>query len=260
MKKKENRKEQLEKTWEKIWGVRDLEKTVNDLKKNRGKGLSDLYLRIHFPFVEKEIKKISSKARALEAGCGFGQWAFLIGEECQVVGIDIARKAIKTAQDYATKKKIKNCHFYCADLKAIPFKNDYFDYIFSFGVIEHFQDPSEVLSGFYRVLKPKGRVFISVPNIYSFHTITRPVTQALGLWKFGYERSYSIGSLKKLLNSFGFKILESGVMPGEELFGSWPNYIPIIGTVLYNVLRKVSLLIEKNQSRFSFWIYIIGQK
>lgn len=261
MDRKQTSSEQLEKTWEKIWGTRDLEKTVNDLKKNQGRGLSDLYLRVHFPFVEKEIEKISPEARVLEAGCGFGQWAFLIGEKgCEVVGIDIARKAIKTAQDYAAKKGVRNCRFCCADLRAIPFRGGYFDYIFSFGVIEHFDDPSKILSEFYRVLKPGGRVFISVPNLYSLHSLTRPMTQILGLWSFGYERSYSLNSLENLLHSFGFKVLESGTMPGEEFFGSLPRYVPIIGTILYNAMRKISLFIEKNQNKLSFWIYAICQK
>ena len=251
---------QLEKIWEKIWGARDLEKAVSDLKKNQGKG-SDLYLQVHFPFVEKEIKKISSKARVLEAGCGFGQWVFFIGEKgCEVVGIDIAKKAIEVAQNYAVRKKIKNCRFYHADIRAIPFKDGYFDRIFSFGVIEHYKDPSDLLSEFYRVLETKGRLFISVPNVCSLHTITRPITQALGLWRFGYERSYSLESLKKLLTSSGFKICEDGVMPGEEFFGNWPNYIPLIGQSLYNFLRKISLFLESNQDIFSFWIYIVAEK
>jgi len=261
MDRKQTSSKQLEKTWEKIWGARDLEKTVSDLKKNQGKGSRDLYLRIHFPFVEKEIKKISPKARVLEAGCGFGQWAFLIADRgYSVVGIDIARKAIETAQDYAAKKGVKNCHFCCANLRDIPFKDGYFDYIFSFGLIEHFEDPNKILSEFHRVLKPGGRIFISVPNCYCFHGITRALSRILGKWNLGYERSYSQRELRELIKSFRFKILEDGIMPGEEFFGSWPKFIPFIGEALYNLLRKVSLFLERNQNIFSFWLYIIAKK
>jgi ubiquinone/menaquinone biosynthesis C-methylase UbiE len=211
--------------------------------------------------VEREVKNMPVGTRVLEAGCGLGQWAFLIAEQGhKVIGIDIAKRAIGVAEDYAAKKGIKNCRFYCADLRAIPLKDKYFDYIFSFGVIEHFKNSGEILSEFFRVLKPGGRVFISVPNIYSFHTVTRPLSQILGIWKFGYERSYSPNSLKRLIRSFGFEICENGIIPGEELFGSWPNYLPLIGKFLYNFLRKVSLFIEKKQDKIGFWSYVIARK
>ena len=92
---------QLEKIWDGIWSVRDLGKTIEDIEKNEGRGLTDIYNRTHLPFVEKEIKKTAPKARILEAGCGFGQWVFFIGGMGrEAVGIDIAEKADKRLAVY----------------------------------------------------------------------------------------------------------------------------------------------------------------
>ena len=39
-----------------------------------------------------------------------------------------------------------------------------FDYVISFGVVEHFEDPSEVMRIFARMLRPGGTVITEIPN------------------------------------------------------------------------------------------------
>ncbi len=255
-------KKELRKTWDRFNTSQNLELLLNSLRSCLGKDIDDfLYISTHAPFVSKEIKSLAPKSKVLEAGCGLGHWVFWISEQgYKTIGIDISKKAIILAKKYAKKNKIDTCSFLNADVRSIPFRDNYFDYIFSFGVVEHFKNPTTLISEFHRVLKPGGKVFISVPNFYSLHTLKRPIIKMLGLWRVGYERSFTQSGLKNLVKFSNFKVCKCGLMPGEEFFGCWPSYIPIIGKHLTKKLRKLSLFLEKNQKMIGFWLYIVAKK
>ncbi len=218
-------------------------------------------MHTHAPFILNEIIGLEEKSKILEAGCGIGYWVFWLSEQGhEAVGIDISDKAISIAKNYAKKNNIKACSFLNADVRTIPFKKNYFDYIFSFGVIEHFKDPSSILSEFYRVLKPGGKIFISVPNLYSLHSLKRPIVRLLGRWGVGYEKSYSPMTISKTIEASGFTMSKCDIMPGEEFFGCWPRYIPFIGEYLYKRFRKLSLYLESKQKLIGFWLYAVAKK
>lgn len=250
----------------KVWNVNNdyflLDSLVKNLRENDGKNISDfLHLPIHFPFIKRELKGLTKDSKILEAGCGFGHWVFWLAEQgYRTVGVDLAEKTIATAKNYSRRNKITSCNFIEADIRQLPIKDNYFDLIFSFGVIEHFQHPESILNEFKRVLKPGGRIFLSMPNQYSFHTLTRPISKMVGRWNLGYERSYSQKSLKGLLKNSGFEVLRCGIMPGGELFGCGVASIPYIGRALFRLLSKFSFYIENHQSLFGFWLYGTAEK
>lgn len=250
----------------KVWNVNNdyfvLDSLVKNLRENDGKKISDfLYLPIHFPFIKRELKGLAKGSKILEAGCGFGPWVFWLAEQgYRAVGVDLAEKTIATAKNYSRRNRITGCDFIEADIRQLPIENNYFDLIFSFGVIEHFHYPESILTEFKRVLKPGGRIFLSMPNQYSFHTLTRPILKILGRWNIGYESSYSQKSLKKLLNNSGFEVLRSGIMPGGELFGRGIASLPLVGGKLFRLLSKISFYLENHQSLFGFWLYGTAKK
>ena len=57
-----------------------------------------------------------------------------------------------------------------ADLcKTLPFDNNYTDTIVSFQVMEHLPEPVQFLAECYRILKPGGRLLITVPFMWHVH-------------------------------------------------------------------------------------------
>lgn len=244
-----------------IWNVNSdyklLDSLVNDLIKNKGKKIKYfLHLPIHLPFIKSEIEKLPKSAKILEAGCGFGHWVFWMAKHnFQVTGVDIAEKTIETAKLYAKNKKISNCKFVVADIRKLPLEDNSFDMIFSFGVIEHFKNPKPLMLELKRVLKPGGKIFLSVPNIYSMHSLTRPMAKLLGRWNLGYESSYNQDQLKNLFTDNGFKVTQCGIMPGGEFFGSGVRSIPIVGKTLFRILTKISFVLENKQGWLGFWLY-----
>ena len=61
------------------------------------------------------------------------------------------------------------------------------------GTIEHFDETERAVDEMARVLKPGGRAIIGVPNRHD--PFLRPlfvtVLQAIGMYGYGYEKSYS---------------------------------------------------------------------
>ncbi|MDD2482688.1 MAG: class I SAM-dependent methyltransferase [Candidatus Shapirobacteria bacterium] len=259
---KETTVSELKKIWNKYNDYSELDGLLKNLRENDGKEIKDwLHLPIHLPFIKKELKGLSKNAKVLEAGCGFGHWVFWMAEQgYQAVGVDLAPKAIITAKNYAKKNNLKNCEFIEGDIRKLPIKDNYFDIIFSFGVIEHFHNPEIILDELKRVLKPGGKIFFSVPNQYSFHTLTRIILKGIGKWHLGYERSYSSKSLNILFRKCGFEVLRGGIMPGGELFGRGMNNIPLIGDFLFKLFSKISFYIENHQKIFGFWLYGVAKK
>lgn len=111
--------------------------------------------------------------------------------------------------------------FRCAvsDVRQLPFADASFDAIYSMGTIEHFCGTECALEEICRVLKPGGRAIIGVPNRHDpfLRPLLSAVLQALGLYAYGYEKSYSRRTFRKMLQGAGLTVLaETAIlfMPG----------------------------------------------
>ncbi len=114
------------------------------------------------PFIHSvaQFTRHSGK-KVLEVGVGAGtdhlQWA-RAGAICS--GVDLTDAAIET-----TKARL-SIYGYESDLSRIdaeilPFSDDSFDTVYSWGVIHHSKHPERIISEIHRVLKPDG-VFIGM--------------------------------------------------------------------------------------------------
>lgn len=124
----------------------------------------------------------------LEAGCGAGgMMKVFAASGGEVFGVDISLEMLKHA-----KKRGKVA---LGDVRFLPFKDASFDYVSSLGVIEHFKESKEALCECVRVLKKRGRLFINVPNRYSFYFPLRWLTQKMGLYSLEYSKHFVLKEL-----------------------------------------------------------------
>ena len=148
--------------WETHWVSENVEKQVK-------LGLCD-----------KVIKKISNKylpkkGKIVDAGCGVGQNVYALEKYgFESYGIDFAKETIQK-----TKMHFPNLKVYVQDVRHMEFPDGYFDGYWSLGVIEHFwRGYDEVIKEAYRVLKPGGFVFLTVPAM----SLLRRLKAILGLY------------------------------------------------------------------------------
>ncbi|MAS36103.1 MAG: methyltransferase type 12 [Anaerolineaceae bacterium] len=95
---------------------------------------------------------------ALEAGCGSVSH-LRFPDQAHLTGIDISQEQL--TRNTMLHEKI------CADIHAHAFPEARFDLIMCWNVMEHLNDPIQVLRNFVRWLKPGGLIIIGTPNPYS---------------------------------------------------------------------------------------------
>lgn len=109
---------------------------------------------------EMNLKK--ENLAVLEVGCACGGNLMTIAAmnpEADLYGIEINPQTARVASCYAQVE--------AEDVETIS-RNDWqgkFDYIIAGDVIEHLRDPWKAVKNIGRLLKPEGKLFISVPNV-----------------------------------------------------------------------------------------------
>src|SRR6188474_1400159 len=95
------------------------------------------------------------------------------------------------------------------DVRDLPFGDASFDAIYSMGTIEHFDETERAVEEMARVLKPGGRAIVGVPNRHDpfLRPLLATTLQAVGLYGYGYEKSYSRRALKQMLESAGLNVI-----------------------------------------------------
>ena len=100
--------------------------------------------------------------RVLDAGCGQGEVLAefkRFGVPVDYYGVDLA------VGDPTWEFKVSAV----ADVRRLPFRDGSFDKVICNQVLEHVDEPDAVLGEFARVLRPGGRLFLSVPFVWHLH-------------------------------------------------------------------------------------------
>lgn len=101
------------------------------------------------------------------------------------------------------------------DVRALPFADGSFDAVYSMGTIEHFDETVLAVSEIARVLRPGGRAIVGVPNRHDpfLRPLLASALQALGLYGYGYEKSYTRRALRQMLEDAGLEVTaETGIL------------------------------------------------
>ncbi|MBA2260633.1 MAG: class I SAM-dependent methyltransferase [Acidobacteria bacterium] len=123
-----------------------------------------------------------------------------------------------------------------SDVRELPFGDASFDAIYSMGTIEHFDQTERAVEEMARVLKPGGRAIVGVPNRHD--PFLRPVLaatlQALGLYAYGYEKSYSRRALREMLERAGLTVV------AETAILFIPGWLRMLDLACYSWCRPLS--------------------
>lgn len=233
----------------------------------------------------KDIKKINkllytkAKASILDVGCGRGTLCAILSElNYKVVGIDLKikdsddcsppdkRLSYVLPQGLQTKvwKKLEenftNVHYTFYNGVRFPFKNDSFDMVSFYAVLEHIPEQSIHLDSLAaistclnegkRVLKEDGYLYIArLPRQLSY---TEHLAKLLGFE--GHKYTFKERDIQSLLEKHGFKIVEferTDMVPGFIPFLNIDNYNRIFSIIaeLNNFLLKTPLNLFSHHTR-----------
>jgi ubiquinone/menaquinone biosynthesis C-methylase UbiE len=127
----------------------------------------------HLDITEKTIRRMDLRPgeRALDLGCGSG-WATRLlarivseGPEGygQVVGVDVSDEMIRVAR--TESKDFNNVMYVWGSATQIPWEENFFDKVLSVESFYYYPDQERALAELFRVMAPKGRLFILI-NLY----------------------------------------------------------------------------------------------
>jgi ubiquinone/menaquinone biosynthesis C-methylase UbiE/uncharacterized protein YbaR (Trm112 family) len=201
-----------------------------------------------FPDTLRQIeakKRIGRRTAYLEIGCGeffFGQ---CVASRCgTVIGVDFSFNALRIAKRMLDKRGTRNYLLIQADIRGMPIRSRSIDLIYGGGVIEHFKDTQACVNELYRVLRPGGVSFNTVPylNIGSAYRqvwgnipnlpVVRETAEAVHVsllggrhMRFGYELSFPESELRKIHLAAGFREVEIGRFDVELRMEFVPKFL-----------------------------------
>lgn len=154
-------------------------------------------LKVH-RFYEKTIKTVSGE-RYLEIGPGHGKYfleAYNLGRFKQYVAVDISQTSINMTDEYikwhAKTSEEKRYELVCQDATLMNTKTQY-DFIVAQEVLEHLEDPLQMLKTIYNLLTPAGMTYVLMP-------ITAPSQSHIFLFK-------NIAHVKSMVEEACFEIV-----------------------------------------------------
>lgn len=116
------------------------------------------------PWIDQVLEgHFQRPCKVLDVGCGGGFLThYLAKKGHQVSGIDLSEQSLKIARQFDSSKLI---HYTRGTAYDLPFADNSFDAVSAMDLLEHVEDPQQVINEASRVLKKGGLFF--------FHTFNR---------------------------------------------------------------------------------------
>jgi ubiquinone/menaquinone biosynthesis C-methylase UbiE len=126
---------------------------------------------------------IARNSSVLDVGCGTGLLFSHVAAEAQtVVGVDISGKLLLQAKERT--RDCRNVHLVQADADHLPFKDNYFNVVFAFTVLQNMPKPLETLSEIKRNAKRDASIAVS-----------------------GLKKAFSLEAFRELLQNAGLQLV-----------------------------------------------------
>jgi 2-polyprenyl-3-methyl-5-hydroxy-6-metoxy-1,4-benzoquinol methylase len=205
---------------------------------------------VHYPIKRSKYsshyyatKMVGSNQDVLDIGCGEGFFASELAKSGnRIIGVDNLPSPPRRSMD----------QYFTADLDEglqstiDKLQGKRFDKVLLLDVLEHLRRPERILKQCHEVLKPEGRLVVSLPNVANI-----TVRLMLLLGRFNYQergildkthlRFFTGSTARCLLEENGYSIVEQreSVMPIELLLGASPR------SVFMRILNRTLALVTR---------------
>jgi SAM-dependent methyltransferase/uncharacterized protein YbaR (Trm112 family) len=180
----------------------------------------------------------------LEVGCNWGRWCIAAARAgFRPIGIDPSLKAIRAANRVARQLGIK-AEYAVADGRYLPFRENTFDQIFSYSVLQHIsrENVATSLAEMRRVLNVDGGVLVQMPNMFGVRCLYHQARRGFRL-----ERDFEVRYWKpsELLAAFSASIGPSELsVDGFFSLNVQPNDIHLL-PARYRALVRTSEVLRR---------------
>lgn len=198
-----------------------------------------------YPIPELRLPEGNGKS-LLDIGCNWGRWSIAASRKgYDVIGLDPSLGAAMSAKRVAGQLGL-SIRFIVGDARYLPFREELFDQVFSYSVLQHFskENVEVTLQEINRVLNPNGKYLIQMANYLGVRSLQHQLKRKFREAEDFEVRYWSIPELKKSFNkSIGSSEISVdcyfglGLQKSDKKFMSAPMKIAIS---VSEVLRKIS--------------------
>ena len=148
----------------------------------------------------------------LDLGCGTGRHCFEAARRgARVVGVDLSQKDLGEARDWLAAMAVSgeaagDALTVRGDALRLPFPDHSFDRVIISEVLEHVPADREAMAEIYRVLRPGGRLAVSVPRWWP-EKVCWMLSEEYHSNPGGHVRIYRASELRERLLETGFRLL-----------------------------------------------------
>jgi SAM-dependent methyltransferase len=175
-----------------------------------------LYVRRHFKYYLKdrsgdELFQFTTSftpddlksGLSLEVGCGYGRFLDVVQRRGgRIIGVDLSTHSVELAHDFVGLRP--NVYLVQCDLFKLPFRRDYFDRIFSIGVLHHTPSTREAFEALVPHVAKGGRIAV---------------------WVYHPDDKKSSDRWRKLTTRLNHRLLYGWCIANQVLF-SWIRALP----------------------------------
>lgn len=133
--------------------------------------------------------------KVLEVGVGVGTDLIQYAKNgARVSGIDLTEKAMESTKKYFELRNLPYETLQTADAENLPFENDTFELVYSFGVLHHTPNTDKAIKEIHRILKPEGKAIVMLYARGWKHYFKRVFIHGIlmgRLFRDGYDRLIS---------------------------------------------------------------------
>lgn len=172
--------------------------------------------------------------KVLEVGCGVGtDLVEFVRHGAVVTGIDFSPKSVQLAQRRLDIYKLKG-EVLEADAEQLPFSDNTFGMVWSFGVLHHTPNTVQAVKEIHRVLKPNGEarvmlyhkpsmVCLQMHLMFGFRNIDDLLAhhhESIG------TKAYSVGEVKRMFSMFNSLSVETAISAYDIRYARG-KYLPL---------------------------------
>lgn len=185
--------------------------------------LRKLFHRLSGDVDPRDFVEESKGFRILDYGCGnVGYLADFHSRGIDIAGAELSARVVAECQRNGFDvRQVRS-------FSEIPFGDAEFDVVYLMQVFEHLRDPNLFLQELGRILKPKGLLYLAVPNAESVWRRVFGRNWVSGWFAPFHLFHYTATSLANLARKHGFDLVEHGAIPLSHGLGStcWDGYSP----------------------------------
>jgi ubiquinone/menaquinone biosynthesis C-methylase UbiE len=218
-------------------------------------------------WIAAQLRKLPKKNRLLDAGAGEQQYK-KFADHLNYVSQDFAQYDGHGNKEGLQTGAWKNSdHNIISDITAIPEPNESFDAVLCTEVFEHLPNPPLALKEFARLLRPGGKLIMTVPFCSLTHFAPYHFYTGFNRYFFDHffkELGLKLDELTYSGNYFEYLAQEIRRLPSmAELYSSGVAFSPVEKKAQSVLLRTLQDLAEHNKSSetlLSYGLHVVASK